>query len=60
MALWNLYLEKNIVVGTTASMDEAYRPVATTNGVTSPYGFGWGLRNLGGMKQYSHNGAWAG
>jgi CubicO group peptidase (beta-lactamase class C family) len=56
MALWNLYLEKNTVVGTAASMEEAYQPVSET----APYGFGWGLRPLSGMKQYSHTGAWAG
>lgn len=60
MALWNLYLEKNTVVGTTASMDEAYVPVKTSNGATAPYGFGWGLQDRQGMKQYAHGGAWAG
>jgi CubicO group peptidase (beta-lactamase class C family) len=60
MALWNLYLEKNTVVGTTASMDEAYQPGKTTAGTTFPYGFGWGLNARSGMKQYSHGGAWAG
>jgi CubicO group peptidase (beta-lactamase class C family) len=60
MALWNLYLEKNTVVGTTTSMDEAYQPGKTTDGGTSPYGFGWGLRPLSDMKQFSHTGAWGG
>lgn len=60
MALWNLYLEKNTVVGTTATMDDAYQPATLTAGATSPYGFGWQLRDLSGMKQYSHSGSWAG
>lgn len=60
MALWNLYLEKNTVAGTAASMDDAYQPVKTTGGQTSPYGFGWRLAPLSGMKQYSHTGAWGG
>jgi CubicO group peptidase (beta-lactamase class C family) len=60
MALWNLYLEKNTVVGTTASMYEAYQPGKTTSGPTFPYGFGWGLSARSGMKQYGHAGAWAG
>lgn len=60
MALWNLYLEKNTVVGTMASMDEAYQAVKTTGGGTAEYGFGWGLTPRAGMKQYSHGGSWAG
>ena len=60
MALWNLFLEKNTVVGTAASMEEAYQPAKTADGGTSPYGFGWGLSSRSGMKQYSHTGAWAG
>jgi CubicO group peptidase (beta-lactamase class C family) len=60
MALWNLYLEKNVVVGTTASMDEAYQPGKTTGGDTFPYGFGWSLNPLAEMNQYAHGGAWAG
>jgi CubicO group peptidase (beta-lactamase class C family) len=60
MALWNLYLEKNAVVGTTASMDEAYQPGMTAAGTAFPYGFGWSLNPRSGMKQYGHGGAWAG
>jgi CubicO group peptidase (beta-lactamase class C family) len=60
MALWNLYLEKNLVVGTAASMDEAYRPGTTTSGATFPYGFGWSLGDRNGMKEYAHTGGWAG
>jgi CubicO group peptidase (beta-lactamase class C family) len=60
MALWNLYLEKYTVVGTAASMEEAYQPAKTADGGTSSYGFGWGLGSRSGMKQYSHTGAWAG
>jgi CubicO group peptidase (beta-lactamase class C family) len=60
MALWNLYLEKNTVVGTTASMEEAYQPAKTTDGRTFPYGFGWQLTPRSGMAQYAHGGAWAG
>jgi CubicO group peptidase (beta-lactamase class C family) len=60
MALWNLYLEKNAIVGTTATMDDAYQPATLTDGATSLYGFGWQLRDLSGMKQYSHSGSWAG
>jgi CubicO group peptidase (beta-lactamase class C family) len=60
LALWNLYLDKNVVVGTTASMDEAYQPGKTSGGDTFQYGFGWGLTPIGEMKQYAHGGAWAG
>ena len=60
MALWNLYLEKNTVVGTTASLDEAYQAGKTTGGTVFPYGFGWGLNTRTGMKHYGHGGAWAG
>jgi len=60
MALWNLYLEKNTVAGSAASMEEAYQPAKTADGGTAPYGFGWGLGSRSGMKQYSHSGAWTG
>jgi CubicO group peptidase (beta-lactamase class C family) len=60
MALWNLYLEKNTVVGTSASTDEAYEPVKISDGNTFPYGFGWQLNAASGMKRYSHGGSWAG
>ncbi len=60
MALWNLYLEKNVVVGSTTSMDEAYRPGTTSDGKSFSYGFGWGLSDRRGMKEYSHTGSWAG
>jgi CubicO group peptidase (beta-lactamase class C family) len=59
MALWNRYLENHTVVGTKASMDEAYQP-ARVGGGTVPYGFGWSLRDRAGAKQYSHAGSWAG
>jgi CubicO group peptidase (beta-lactamase class C family) len=60
MALWNQYLEKSIVVGTTVAMDEAYKPASLSDSSTVPYGFGWRLGTLDGMTQYSHTGSWMG
>jgi CubicO group peptidase (beta-lactamase class C family) len=59
MALWNQYLERNTVVGTSTAMDEAYQP-ARVGADTVPYGFGWRLSSLDGMKQYAHTGSWMG
>jgi CubicO group peptidase (beta-lactamase class C family) len=60
IAIWNQFLERNTVVGTTAAMDEAYQPARVGAGGTAPYGFGWRLSTLEGNKQYAHTGSWMG
>ena len=60
MALWNQFLERNVIVGTSVSMDEAYVPARVGASDTTPYGFGWRLGSVDGMKQYWHQGSWMG
>jgi CubicO group peptidase (beta-lactamase class C family) len=60
IAIWNQYLERNTVVGTSVAMDEAYQPARVGAGGTAPYGFGWRLSTLDGNKQYAHSGSWMG
>jgi len=43
-----------------ASWAQVYEPVKLASGNTYPYGFGWGVEEIGGKKVYRHGGAWQG
>ncbi|MCI0389798.1 MAG: beta-lactamase family protein [Acidobacteria bacterium] len=59
MAKWDaaLYTEKLLK---KSSLDQIWTPVRLNNGKTSPYGFGWGIREANGHRLIEHGGAWQG
>ena len=59
MAKWDaaLYTERLLK---QSSLDQMWTPVKLNGGTTKPYGFGWGLREVGGHRIIEHGGAWQG
>ena len=43
-----------------AGFDEMWMPVKLTNGRSHPYGFGWAVRSVNGIRVIEHGGAWQG
>ena len=42
------------------SLDAMWSPVKLNSGKTHPYGFGWAVRSVNGMRVIEHGGAWQG
>ena len=42
------------------SFDEMWTPVKLNDGKTHPYGFGWAVRSVNGLRVIEHGGAWQG
>ena len=56
---WDRGLRANALLK-ASSWAQIYEPVKLASGNTYPYGFGWGVEEIGGKKAYRHGGAWQG
>jgi CubicO group peptidase (beta-lactamase class C family) len=59
LAKWDAALDSGLLVK-PSSYDAIWTPVKLNNGKSSPYGFGWSVREVRGKRVVSHDGAWQG
>jgi CubicO group peptidase (beta-lactamase class C family)/virulence-associated protein VagC len=59
MIKWDAALDTERLIK-KSSLQQMWTPVKLNDGKTHPYGFGWGLAEVGGRKLIEHGGAWQG
>lgn len=59
LAKWNASLQPDRILH-KSSLHQMWTPVQLNSGKEHPYGFGWFLNNVNGVRRIEHSGAWQG